>query len=380
MKKLLSVILAVSVILMSGITAFAAEKTTSEKVKEQIDGAAAYLTSGVTGYGVDEAIDLCILANSGADVSAYKDGFLNAVKANLDANSGKIVSSYGENLATYGAVIITLISFDEDTTDFYGYNIENAFLAMDPTVAPASPNYYRIIAQGAFYCDNSDDFLVDVCDAYVSGYYTMGMGADYYGYSCDNTGYFIDAISYGYFVDDKYKAVLDDAIAVLDTYKVDGGYCYNPAYGTQPNADSTALALLAHCAYTDDIETKADFDAYFTLLNGIYADLCTFEGSATGVFTYDGADSAYTTKEALMALSEYYIVAYIQENSDEEEVTDITNEPEITVPTTKEPETTTKTEVIKKSPATGAGVSAISSVMALFAAAGVITVLKKKEK
>ena len=382
MKKLLSIILAICVMLTSSITAFAAEEETSDKVMRQIEGAIAYLTKDVESYGVDSAIDFSIIADSGADVSKFADAFIADVKANLDANGGKIVSSYGENLSTYAAVIIALFNFHVDPADFRGYDITKAFLAMDPTVEPVSPNYYRIITSALMFCDDSDKFLEAVCDTYISSYYTMGKGVDYYGFSCDNTAYFIDAIAIGNFALKKYKDVLDDALKVLDTYKVDGGYCFNPEYGTEPNANSTALALMAHSAYTDGPQES---HSYFDLLNGIYADLCAFESTTTGVFTYDGDESAYTTKEALIALSYYYLDALIQEifedvPEDEEPTTDGTEKAEPIKAKNPTTASTTKADTSKKSPATGVDVTAVSASIALFAAAGVLAVLKKKEK
>lgn len=386
MKKVLSVFIAVCVMLMTSVTAFAAEAPTLEKVEEQINGAVKYLTDGVASYGVDDALDFYIISENMEDIDKYADGFLNDVKANLDANGGKIVSSYGENLATYGAVISILIDLGEDPADFNGYNIETAFLAMDPTVEPASPSYYRAIVQGAFYCeaDESIEFIEKVCDTYVEKYYTMGQGVDYYGYSCDNTAYFIETLSFAYLVSDKYDSVLEDAIQVLDTYKVDGGYCFNPQYGTQPNANSTALALMAHSAYiSEDME---DFDGYFDLVNGIYADLCTFEGSGAGIFTYDNQDNKSATHDALMALSYYYIDVLMQQDFEGEDPTEedttVAEENNETTTTTAPAEATAtaKTNTSKKSPSTGSETMAVSASIALLSAAGVFAVLKRKVK
>lgn len=386
MKKVLSVFIAVCVMLMTSVTTFAAEAPTLEKVEEQINGAVKYLTDSVASYGVDDALDFYIISENMEDIDKYADGFLNDVKANLDANGGKIVSSYGENLATYGAVISILIDLGEDPADFNGYNIETAFLAMDPTVEPASPSYYRAIVQGAFYCeaDESIEFIEKVCDTYVEKYYTMGQGVDYYGYSCDNTAYFIETLSFAYLVSDKYDSVLEDAIQVLDTYKVDGGYCFNPQYGTQPNANSTALALMAHSAYiSEDME---DLDEYFDLVNGIYADLCTFEGSGAGIFTYDDQDSKSATHDALMALSYYYIDVLMQQDFEDEDPTEedttAAEENNKTTTTTASAETTAtaKTNTSKKSPSTGSETMAVSASIALLSAAGVFAVLKRKVK
>ncbi|MDE6470732.1 MAG: hypothetical protein K2L19_06895, partial [Eubacterium sp.] len=127
MKKILSVLLAMCVMLMTSITAFAAQTPSTDKVQKQIEGAVAYLTADAGSYGVDQALDFSFLADSGADVSKFADGFIADVKANLDANNGRIVAAYGESLATYGSVITALIALGADTTDFYGYNIEESF-------------------------------------------------------------------------------------------------------------------------------------------------------------------------------------------------------------------------------------------------------------
>lgn len=390
MKKVLSVLTAVCIMLMTGITAFAAQPPSADKVMAQINGAAAYLMQGVEGYGVDSAMDFSLLADSGADVSKYADGFVADVKANLDLNNGKIVSAYGENLATYGAVITALTALGENTADFYGYNIQTAFMAMDPKAVPVTPNYYLTIINGAFWCNDSDAFLEALCDTYISEFYTKGKGVDYYGYSCDNTAYFAAAISYGYYQLGKYSDVLNDAIAVVEGYCVDGGYCFNPEYGTEPNANSTALALLAYSSYYGEISTDTDLSdlgGNFAKLNAIYNNLCTFEGEKTGVFTYDGEESAYSTKDALAALSSYYWDAAVQECPDKPSTEKPTVPPTTEAPKTPakeeqptKPQTTAKTDTAKKSPNTGADIIAVSAATAFLTAAGVYAVLKKREK
>lgn len=382
MKKILSTVFALCIVLMSTMTAFAQEQALSEKIDEKINGAVAYLTNGVASYGADEAVDFAILASSGADVSAFKDDFISNIKSNLDANAGKIVSSYGENMATYAGVIIALNALGEDFTDFYGYNISDALLSLDPTVAPASLNYYLTIAQALSLCDGADSFLVDLCDTYAVNY-TMGSGVDYYGFSCDNTAYFVGAVSYGLAADDKYLPILEDAISVIEQYKVDGGYCYNPAYGTDANADSTALALMANCLYRNAISQEPQ--SILEVTTPIYNDLCTFEGSQTGVFTFAGADSAYSTKEALISMIEFKKLAVICENNSVsiEEITtnkiDVVEDlpkPAIEKESTTEPATQKENDVVK-SPATGSPVLAVSALTALLAA-GIITAKKRK--
>ena len=304
-KRILSFLLFLCIIFTANITSFAKDTPNVKKIKEQINGAAAYLTNDIESYGVNDAVDFCILAGSGADVSEFSKSFLSDVKANLDRNGGKIVSSYGENLTTYAAVIIALISLGENPADFNGCDITKIFIKTDPSADIITPNYYRIVIQAALCCKNSEKFLQALCDAYIGKYYKAGKGVDYFGFSCDNTAYFIDAVCNSGIRLEKYKKVINDAIEVLESYRVDGGYCFNPKYDTKPNADSTALALMAQSSYTACFGNTEKSSA---VLNGIYEELCAFEGSDTGVFTYNNADSPYATRDALMALSRYYSV------------------------------------------------------------------------
>lgn len=382
MKKVLSILTAVCIILSCTVTAFAQEASKSETVYEQIEGAVEYLTDGVTSYGVDDAVDYYTLVHSGVDMSAYNDAFLADVLSNLQSNNGKIVSSYGESLATYAAVILILSELSEDPYDFNGYDIVSAFEAMDPTTS-THPYYYRLVIPATVYCTD-DSFVTAVCDNFISTYYVTGKGMSYYGYySSDNTAYFITALStYA----DEYADVMEDAFSVLETYKTDGGYFSDSTYSTEANTDSTALALMAYASviwYVDD----DNIDDYFTKIDEIYDELCAFEGSDTGIFisTYTGDNDAYATKEALMALEEYYFVAFIEElYYDEEDSTTAATTTTTTASngetTTADTETTTataKTNTSTTSPDTGANTGAVAFSIT---AAGLALVAFAKKK
>lgn len=380
MKKVISSLLAFCIVLSSAFMAFAGEKKTSEKVMEQMEGAVAYLTDGASSYTIDNALDYYTLVDSCVDLSKYNEGFLKSVKENLDANNGKLISAYGESLTTYGAVILTLDLLGEDPADFYGYDITKAFTAMDATATDVNPYYYRVIIPATQLCENADEFTKTLCDTYINTYYVMGKGLNYFGFSCDNVSYFITAIApYA----SEYPEIIKDAFTVLESYKVDGGYMANPEYGTEPNTDSTALALMAYCSYLDVEDDR--IEAYFAKINSIYNDLCKYEGSKTGVFisSYSGTDDAYATREALMGLEKYYIMALVWELIEDEE--ESTTAPETS--TSKQPtkaeavegSKTTKPNTSKKSPATGASTLATASILALFTAAGAVTLKKKDE-
>lgn len=356
MKKGLSILAAICIILSGSIVAFAQEKAVTDKVIEQMEGAVAYLTDTAAGYGVDQAVDYYTLVASGVDLSKFNDGFLNDVKKNLEQNNGKIISSYGESLATYGAVIMILDELDKDVNDFYGYDIVKAFSAMDPTAAQASVYYYRVIIPATIYCDEA--FAKEVCDAFIRDNYVMGKGMQSYGfYSADNTAYFITALS---MYAEEYAEVMADAFKVLESYHIAGGYYCDSVYGTDANADSTALALMAYSSVLFSVDDDA-LDKYFEKVNAVYNELCGFEGSKTGVFisSYSGEDDAYATKEALMGLEEYYYAAMIQELLDEDDENTPSQIPDKVQPSTEtasetdKPTATEKVNTSKKSPSTG---------------------------
>ena len=373
MKKTLSFFLALCLVLSMSFTAFAGEKAKAERIEEQIEGAVEYLTEGVSAYGVDDAVDFYTLVHSGADLSAYSDGFLADVKANLDTNDGKIISSYGESLATYGAVILILGELGEDPYDFYGYDIVSAFEAMNPE-SYIHPYYYRIALPAAvYYCDD-EVFINALCDYFVDTYYVMGQGMDLGGYfCCDNTAYFITALSCCAY---NYAEVMRDAFTVLDSYKADGGY-FCDSYSPEANADSTGLALMAYSSVVFYVEDE-ELEDYFEKTGEIYDDLCTFEGTGTGIFisSYTDEDDLYATKDALMGLEEYYFVAYLEELYNEENQSTTTTTTTATVKN-ETTDNTSKKDTSKKSPATGANTRAIAIAVAC-AGLGVLALARKK--
>lgn len=295
MKKILSIILAITMVLTSLVfstTALAEQKSNINKdnclavyVDAQIKGAGKYLVSSTTSFNLDSAVDFYTFLKSDALTEAQKNGFVESVSENLKTNSGKLIGAYGENIGTYGATILSLEILGYDAKDFNGYSLISTMEEMD-VYSDCHPYYYRFATAVA-----SKEFGKKLIDAYIDQYYTMGQGLDYWGFSCDNTAYFLATIAP--FADD-YSEYVKDAIAVIDSYKVENGYCYNPMYGTDSNSDSTALAVMAYASVG---ETKKAKEAYDDLVE-------QFE-SKTGVFTYYGEDSAYSTKDALISL-EYF--------------------------------------------------------------------------
>lgn len=312
MKKILSFTLALCVAatsLFTGVFAMAdTAKPTTAEIKEKISGAADYLVTDDSSYTIDNAVDFLTLINSGKDMSAYKETFAQSVKENLNQNGAKLMSSKtewtqdennewvssttsSESPAVYAAVILDLSALGYDVTSFEGYNIVSSFSKVDLSKNTDNPYYYRVTLEAAEKLGFGSDFTKQVCDSFVSSYYTKGFGLDNYGFSCDNTAMFVVTMAPYY---NSYKEVVDDALALIETYKTDGGYFSNSEYSTEANADSTALALAAYSAVGNI--TKAE---------QVYAELCAFESAKKGVFTYFGEENAYATKDALFGMETF---------------------------------------------------------------------------
>ena len=371
MKKFLSALVVFCMIMSTSLVAFAAEAPTTAEVEGKIQGAGEYVGTSTGTYGVANAYNFERLVRSGADTSAYNGAFVQDVKNNLSANSGKlIVSVYDyvtntnvdvESITYYAAVIRALDEIGEDPTEIDGVDLTAKFLTYDASAVVDNPYLYaNIIEIASLYGD--DDLAKSYVDALITNYYTMGSGLNYWGYSCDNTAHFIEAIAqYG----DDYQAYLDDAINVVKTYKLDKGYFADTTYTTSANADSTGLALQAFClAYPNsDLITEDD-------LAETYALLSNFETESNGVygFTDNTTPNAYATADALMGLGEY--LPYLYQNTLAGNLNEITPEP------ATQPET--KKEEVKKSPATG--ISTLSFAFAVaFAGAGTISTITKRK-
>ncbi|MDE5964332.1 MAG: hypothetical protein K2G65_02885 [Eubacterium sp.] len=403
MKKFLAVITAICVMLTASITAFAQAQPKSEDVRKEIDKIVNYITSQKEGdYTIDDAVDFYYLTNSGADLSKYNDKFIASVKENIKANNGKLITQYGESLATYAAVIEILMFNDIDVWEFEGYDLTAAFAAM-PADSEMNPYYYNIVIPALFYIED-EAFCEAVCKNFVDKYYTMGKGMENWGYSCDNTAYFISAISYA---SDEYTAQLNDALKVIETYKTDGGYFCDNQYTTTLNANSTGLALMAYAEY-EWLDSLLDDNAETINLNKsteIYNQLSAFKTSTDGAYSFEvgGEPNLFATFDILRGLTSYVNVLMIKELIDEPIDWDDIEDPEVSEKNpTKKPESTTKFQVkplvtqkndtaattstetkkntSKKSPSTGAGAMTIALSIALAGAGTAVLAAKKKEQ
>lgn len=375
MKKTLSICLAVILAVSLSLSAFAVKAPSKESVKKEINATACYVNGEISGYTADSAVDYYYLVKASEKAKSFYDGFLKSIKANLDSNGGKIVTAYGENISSYAAVIGIIDAMGDDPTDVNSVNLVELFENLGNKEV-SSPYFYNIIIPvAAKYCGEA--FVKSLCDSFIENYYTMGSGMDYWGYGCDNTAMFLSAISQSGL--DCYNAYIDDAAKVLDTYKTEGGYCYNPEYGTAPNVNSTALALMAKCEY---YTYKGVVNDNMAELSDLYNSLLTFKGETEGSYMYEGSESTYSAADALKGLSAYYSILP-EGTPDSPDVTP--DEPDTnpnTNPNTK-PSTDNNGETNKNPdiPNTDGGSSVFSvAVISLGVIASTAFVMKKKEQ
>ena len=372
MKKIISTLLAFCMVLSVSITAFASEKPKSDDVLKEIESTINYLTNGVTAYDVDDAVTYYYLTETGSGADKFYDAFAESVLKSLQDNGGKIIGSYGENITTTAACVSIIGGFD-NPAEFHGYNLVE-LLENSDTSTVTNPYYYDIvISTASLYC--SDELIKTLCDDFINNYYTLGSGMDYYGNGCDNDAMFASAISQSLL--SEYTSYAKDAIEVMDkNYKVDGGYCFNPAYSTASSPDSVGLALRAKCAYFlfAGEPAQADFDELAT----IYNQALSFKGATPGSYNYDGAESILSSTDILKGLNLYYYLLLLNEKN--EEVTETTTTAATAAPTTKpsaQSTTTAKANTSKKSPSTGG--NTITALCVAVLGAGLITAVARKK-
>ncbi|MGN0523427.1 MAG: fibronectin type III domain-containing protein [Eubacterium sp.] len=280
-----------------GISAKAADSTyLYTYVNTQLENGAGYVF-GDTGFSINNAVDFVSYIRSGIAIdNDTKKAFVDSVYDNLSKNQGKLLTESGqEDLALYGACIIALQELGYDVNSFCGYDDMGEkydIISSFETVAPnniSNPYYYRLAIEAA-----DGEFAKALCNQFISDYYTLGKGMNYWGYSCDNTAVFLTAIA-GCAKD--YSEYVNDAISIIEKYTTDKGAYYSDVY-TDENANSTAMALMAFSALGD---CDAAVKYYNMLLN--------FQGE-TGIFTYYGNADLYATKDCVTALGYFRDLVY----------------------------------------------------------------------
>lgn len=361
MKKFISSLLALMIVMSLTITAFAADKS---DVQSKIDSSIKYAFDGkfaVNGYAAKDSKILLMHRKSGADVEKFKEDYLKSVKQWLD--EGKDAG----DVVTLAMIIDNLDAYSQDTKNFEGYNLHEKLTSFDPN------NYYNPF--GLYYVTETahrlgyDDFGKNLCNDLIKRYYKLGEGTNFwngFGTSPDDLSAFVLAIAP---YQDDYKEYITDALTIAETFGGENGYGFT---ADAPNADSTAMVLAANAVAGN--KEKAD---------AVYNQLLKYYDEKTGGFA--GTASSYmATSNAVLAMEYYVDFLNKEENKPNEDTivpptVDNNDKNENKDETVNDNKNEVNTDKSDKSPNTGAvTVGAAVSAFAL-ALATTTSVLKKKE-
>lgn len=338
MKKISAMLLAMILVMSVSMTVFGATKgDTDKKVSTSLAYISAEWKNDPT---VDKNLkDFYIFTCTNADMSKYKNGFAESVKTAVSDNT----LTAGNAVLAVGA----LANLGYDVTDFNGTNLVDLLKAFgaDSFSTPFSLVYGITLADKL-----AENELKNVYAEKLAGYYEIGKGTDFWGgwgTSADDLSTLIIGLS---FAKADYEEIIGDAVKLLETYYTADGYTNNGA-----NADSTALALGAYSALGD--KEKAD-NVYDMLIDKFY-------DKETGGFKAE-YDPYYATSDAVYGISFYRMIADEDKNTPPAEpTTKPSAKPETT--TAKAAQQTADKNTSKKSPATGASITAAGFAFALSA-------------
>lgn len=344
MKKISAMLLAVILVMSVSMTVFGATKgDTDKKVSTSLAYISAEWENNPT---VNENLkDFYIFTCTNADMSKYKNGFAESVKTAVSDNTLTADST----VLAVGA----LANLGYDVTNFNGTNLVDLLKSFgaDGFSTPFSLVYGITLADKL-----GENELKNVYTEKLAGYYEIGKGTDFWGgwgTSADDLGTLIIGLSYA---KTDYEEIISDAVSLLETYYTADGYTN---YGA--NADSTALALGAYSALGD--KEKAD-SVYDMLIDKFY-------DKETGGFKAE-YDPYYATSDAVYGISFYRMIADEDKNTPP---TEPTAKPETTA--AKAAQQTADKNASKKSPATGASITAAGLAFVLSAVA--VSVSRKRK-
>lgn len=344
MKKISAMLLAVILVMSVSMTVFGATKgDTDKKVSTSLAYISAEWENNPT---VNENLkDFYIFTCTNADMSKYKNGFAESVKTAVSDNTLTADST----VLAVGA----LANLGYDVTNFNGTNLVDLLKSFgaDGFSTPFSLVYGITLADKL-----GENELKNVYAEKLAGCYEIGKGTDFWGgwgTSADDLGTLIIGLSY---VKTDYEEIISDAVSLLETYYTADGYTN---YGA--NADSTALALGAYSALGD--KEKAD-SVYDMLIDKFY-------DKETGGFKAE-YDPYYATSDAVYGISFYRMIADEDKNTPP---TEPTAKPETTA--AKAAQQTADKNTSKKSPATGASITAAGLAFVLSAVA--VSVSRKRK-
>lgn len=345
MKKIISSLVAMLLVLSCTFSAFAAQAT---DVRAKMDTAVKYSFDDYYEENGFEAYD------AAAYLKYLKTGSKNALKYG-DAFASSVDYAIEEGISDICNLAVFIQAFDilgKDTTD-----LSTIFKAAKPNKEDNPFSYFYAVETAKSLGD--DALAKEICDFMIENYYILGEGTDFWGgwgTSADDLSAFILALAY---YQNDYAKYVNDAVTILETFNSETGY----GYGGAGNADSTAYALAAYSAILNkDMADKA------------YDKLVKFYNAETGGFNGEW-DELLSTRNAIFGLQYYLPIADVE--APEEEATTkppVTEEKE---ETTTKPAEDKREDTSKKSPATG--VNAMGAAVALGALSIAVLAAKKRK-
>lgn len=385
LKHVTTTILSVALLLCAFTTGASAQENIPDPaaVKQQYQATAHYvmdvMQTGVKqGEMYKNAQAVTSIVKSGIACDALKSAYLADLKAQLDANGGKLLYGGQESPGSYALAIEALDAIGSDPAAFNGYNL---FALLDGVKAADTNLYmnaYAARAMGLYGDKVTNTASKTIILSAIKATFMEQDGAagwDNWGINADNNGTVIYGLAPYYGQDDGLHAQIDKAMAFNETMRTAAGY--DNGYGA--NASTTAAVLMGLSAMEKD--TKAA-DAY-TLLEQYQSK------DVPGAYLYGTSPNAFASQQALTALDTYYTLLTKNSQPPEEPTTQAPTQEGTTVPEPTTAENTEPTAAVSTTvkttghdiPKTGdsAMLAVLPGVFVLISAAAVIGLRKKKQ-
>lgn len=262
--------------------------------------------------------NLILIMRSGINCDEQAKQYMSAVKSllNSDGTLNLKAAGYENDIwSSYSCLLITLALAGEDASDFNGANIIKVFNDILKSQTSDSfsnsklnPYFLGIINSAVTsYSNYFNDYetISSVIKTALINNTVDDKGIDNWGFSVDN-----NALVYPHFIkmydsDKDIKAMIDKVLAYtektyFDTSNGTSHTVYNDwitgALVDEPNPDATALAI---ALYSQFGKSELAAKSYYALLDNYKSQ------NTPGAYTYYGADSLFSTVDALHGLVSY---------------------------------------------------------------------------
>lgn len=364
MKKIISMVLAVAVMVCATSVLATAESNNSKEIMQNtISYASDVLFADDEPTYMDEWYVFALARSGESSVQDLLDAYYSNAEEDFIAKEGKYTDYSGaESLGEYVRVALTLTAIEKDIRDFGGYDLLDKITEMDFSAYEQSSTStlsytLKVIEFYEDEIDNADELKSSVIDEMMTRYiddtgFTYMLG-EYATVDADTTAQAIQGLAmYSDYSDEVENALLNSLSYLLEQQNSEDGAIMS--WGAS-NPSSTAQAIITASLIDEEV-----YD-YFTTDNGnsLLDGLLTFAVADGGYYEpYYGAEAGsdyFATSQALQA-----VVAYdrmVSGKTDLFDFSDLGEEEVIVTETTIATETTvvttTKPNTIDSSPKTG---------------------------